>query len=121
MTARSLKAKTLLAAVSATLLPITVAVVAGGASGPARAEVAGGQPNLFPTWTRASASCKGSGRRIRCRIKGKLVILNDGVDTSPATTVDLWVSRDDILDPKVDKKVQTLNVPPLASGADTLL
>lgn len=111
-----------IAAVALVTSSLGLTLVAANSARPASAEVSGVLlAQLYPSWTRVNANCTGKGRKIRCRIKGKLSIVNDGDNSSAATKVEIWVSSNDTFDPKEDQKVQTLDVPEIPPSDETEL
>jgi len=109
----------LLTAAALLAAPLGLTLLAG--SGPRPAAAGDALPQLFPSWTNVRANCTGHGRKIRCRLKGKISVVNDGNAASGPCQLDIWVSRDDTLDPKVDTKIKTLGVPVVPAGEETKL
>jgi hypothetical protein len=89
--------------------PLILVVLAGNPSRPAQAGVVG-EPQLFPSWTSVRAKCTGKKKKTRCRITGEFSVVNDGDAPSGPCKVDIWVSKNDVLEEKVDVKVKTFNV-----------
>lgn len=95
--------------------PLALVVFSGSGPRPAQAGDVG-EPQLYPSWTRASARCTGRKKKIRCRLTGELSVVNDGDSPSAPTTVEIWVSKNDILEVSLDQKVKTLNVDSIPAG-----
>lgn len=100
--------------------PLSLVVLSRNGPRPAQAgEV--GEPQLYPSWTRISARCTGKRKKIRCRLSGKISVVNDGDAQSAPSKLDICVSKNDILEPKEDKKIATLDVPAIAAGEEAEL
>ena len=105
----------LLATTVVVAAPLALVSLAGHSPRPALAGEQA-QPQLYPLWTKVRTKCTGKKKKIRCRLSGELTVVNDGDAPSSPTTVDIWVSKNDVLEISLDKKVKTFDVGAIPAG-----
>ena len=55
-------------------------------------------PDLAGSWQKLKATCKGDGLGLRCKLRGKLAVSNEGDAKAPASRVRFVLSSDTVLD-----------------------
>lgn len=55
-------------------------------------------PDLTGSWQNLTQTCKGSGASLRCKLKGSLLVRNQGTETAPRTHLQFFLSPDAGLD-----------------------
>ena len=54
-------------------------------------------PDLTGFWQGPSQSCKGSGEKLKCKLRGNVVVQNTGTDTVSSASVQFFLSADAVL------------------------
>jgi Abnormal spindle-like microcephaly-assoc'd, ASPM-SPD-2-Hydin/CARDB len=77
-------------------------------------------PDFIGSWVSLTQTCKGSGPHLKCTLKGRFRVTNNGTGNGLGSKVVFFLSPDDSLE-ESDTRISTQNVNPLKAGNGKLV
>jgi hypothetical protein len=78
-------------------------------------------PDLSGSFRNVTLTCRGTGRRRRCTLKGEVVVQNLGASRVPPSLLKIYLSANNMLETQTDTVLRQEVVPTLASNQSTTI